>query len=92
MNRQETIEIGATMRQALNIIDIQETELNELRSEVRAFRAAHNLHTIVRVNNDELKSNMEMNLHKLSHSLDHHDQVEVPTNQTEMECVSNHVS
>lgn len=88
MKQNEIIKVGAVLRQALNIIDQQETELNELRLEVRAFRAALKLNSDVRINNDELKDNIEKELHKLSHSVikDEYDETE----QTLMDCVEDY--
>lgn len=78
MNHQETVKLGATMRQALHTINEQEKELNLLRTEVHAYRASLNVKGNHMVDNTELKDNIEMELHKLSESM--------ITNQTEMEC------
>ena len=87
----DSIKLGATMSQALKLIETQEAELNELRLEVRAFRSALNLNSVVRVNNDDLKSNMERELHKLSHDEIINDiATSDGVDQTMMTCVSNY--
>ena len=68
MNHNETIKVGATLRQALKTIEDQGMELNLLRTEVNAYRAVLKLKGDWIVDNNIIINNIEKTLHQLSHS------------------------